>query len=180
MKIWTNLSAAFAGWLQILRRQPDWRGRFTLTVAGLAVALCIYAFTAFLAVALASTAIGMPGLLGVVGAMAVLGLPVLAFLVSLGMTRNFLKGEDPALPLLVPGVYVLTAFLLVEGVVAMVAGPGVMLAWVALGYCLFALARTASGWNVGIATAFAVLTVVLLVAMRLALYMLTIPAGSPL
>ena len=52
-------------------------------------------------------------------------------------------------------------------------GPVVMLAWLAAGYLLFRLARMALDWTVGVAVGFAVLTVVLLVAVRLALYMLT-------
>ena len=63
----------------------------------------------------------------------------------------------------------------------MLGGPVVMLAWLGLAYMLYQLARAAAAWTVTISAGFAVLTVVLLVAMRLALYMLsTTAAGSPI
>jgi hypothetical protein len=52
-----------------------------------------------------------------------------------------------------------------------------MLSWIALGFVMFCLARAATGWNVGVASCFAVFTVLLLVALRLALYMLSSSAG---
>ena len=90
----------------------------------------------------------------------------------------------PVLPLyfvaLIPGIYALTAFLLVEGFLALFGGPIVMMSWLVIGYLLYRLARVSAGWNLGVAAGFAVLTVLLLVAMRVALYMLTSPAGSPI
>ena len=180
MKLWIILTDAVSGWTLIARNEPGWRERFTISAAGLVTALCIFVFMAFLAVAFTSMSIGMPSAVGVAAAMFVLALPITALVVTLLGTRIVLKSEEPMLPVLVPGVYALTAFLLAEGFLAMIGGPVVMLAWLGLGYLLFRLARVATSWNVGIAAAFAVLTVVLLVAMRLALYMLSTPAGSPI
>lgn len=180
MKLWTIVANAVSGWMMIARNEPGWRDRFTISAAGLATALCIFAFMAFLAVAFASMSIGMPSAVGVAAAMFALALPITAFVVTLLGTRIVLKSEVFMLPVLVPGLYALTAFLLAEGLLAMIGGPVVMLAWLGLGYLLFLLVRAATGWNVGIAAGFAVLTVVLLVAMRLALYMLSTPAGSPI
>tara|TARA_R110002020_G_scaffold12525_7_gene45907 strand:- start:2101 stop:2634 length:534 start_codon:yes stop_codon:yes gene_type:complete len=173
MRLWTVLRQALAGWQMILRGEPDWRTQFSLTPAGLATALSIYAFVAFLAVAIAATSIGMPGAFGVLAAMVVLALPVIALALSLLLTRNFLKSPAPLLPVLVPGIYALTAFLLIEGLLAMIGGPIVMLAWIGIGYLLFRLARHVQAWSRGIAAGFAVLTVLMLVAMRLALYMVS-------
>lgn len=173
MKLWAALTQAFSGWQLILRGEPGWREQFALTPAGLTTALVIYAFLAFLAVAIAATSIGMLGAFGVLAAMVVLAVPLLALLLSLLVTRNFLKSQTPLLPVMVPGVYALTGFLLVEGLLAMIGGPIVMLAWIGTGYMLFCLARLAHDWSRGIAAGFAVLTVLLLVAMRLALYMLS-------
>ena len=180
MKLWTILTNAVVGWLMIVRGEPGWRDRFTISAAGLVTALAIFAFLAFLAVAFASMSIGMPSAGGVVAAMVVLALPIIALVVTLLGTRILLKSDEPMLPVLVPVLYALSAFLLVEGFLALISGPVVMLSWLGLFYLLFRLARVATGWNMGIAAAFAVLTVVLLVAMRLALYMLSTPAGSPI
>ncbi|MHA6689923.1 hypothetical protein [Devosia sp. A449] len=180
MKVWAALSNAVAGWMMILRGDAGWRERFARTMPGLTTALIIFAVIAFLAVAFASMSIGMPSLFGVVAAMFVLALPITALVVSLLGTRMMLKSREPALDVMVPGTYLLTAFLLVEGLLAIIGGPVVLLSWLGLAYLLYRLARAATGWTVGIAAGFAVLTVVLLVAMRLALYMLSNAAISPI
>lgn len=180
MKLWTTLSNAATGWAMIVRGRPGWREYFTISAPGLVAALFIFAFVAFLAVAFASMSIGMPNAVGVAAAMFVLGLPVTSLVVTLIGTRMLLKSDQPMLDLLVPGFYLLTAFLLAEGLLAMIGGPIVMVSWVALSYLLYRLARMATDWARGTALAFAVLTVLLLVAMRLALYMLTNPPGSPI
>ncbi|WP_240232095.1 hypothetical protein [Devosia lacusdianchii] len=178
MKLWAALSNAAAGWIVILRGEGEWRDRFALTAPGLVTALFIFVFMTFLAVAFASMSIGMPSAGGVVAAMFVLGLPLTALIVALLGTRMALKGDEPLLPVLVPGVYALTAFLLAEGILAMIGGPVIMLSWLVLGYMLFRLIRVSTTWNAGVAVAFAVLTVLLLVAMRWALYMLSDLSGS--
>lgn len=173
MKLWAILTNAVTGWLMIVRGETGWRERFTLTAAGLVTALLVFSFMAFLAVAFASMSIGMPSPIGVLIAMFVLALPVTALVVALLGTRIMLKSEEPMLPVLVPGIYALTAFLLAEAVLAMIGGPVVMLAWLGQGYLVYRLARSATTWNVGISAAFAVLSVVLLVVLRLGLYMLS-------
>jgi hypothetical protein len=181
MKIWAALRNATIGWVMLLRREDGWRERFALTAPGLLTALVIFAFATFLAVAVTSLSIGMPSLIGVVAAMFVLALPLTSLVVVLLGTRMALKSEEPALDVMVPATYALTAFLLAEGLLAMLGGPVVMLAWLGLAYMLYQLARSATTWTVAISAGLAVLTVVLLVAMRLALYMLsTTAAGSPI
>lgn len=173
MKLWTIVNNAISGWQMIVRGHPGWRSRFTISAAGMATALFVFAFMAFLAVAAVSTSIGMPGGTGVVLAMVVLALPVISLVATLMSTRRFLGSDTPILPILVPGVYAMTAFLVVEGLLAMIGGPIVMLSWFAVAYLLFRLARVAAEWSVGVSVGFAVLTVVLLVAMRMALYMVS-------
>jgi hypothetical protein len=180
VKIWQALTDAVQGWIAILRGDEAWRDHFSLTSAGLGAALAIFAFIAFLTVALASMSIGMPQIVGVVIAMLVLALPLVALVIALYATRALARIDGPVLPILVPGAYTAAAFLVVEGVVAIIGGPVVMLTWAAFGYLLYKLARIAAGWNLGIAAGFAVLTVLMLVVTRIALYMLTNTVGSPI
>jgi hypothetical protein len=181
MKIWAALSNAVIGWVMLLRGEDGWRERFSLTPSGLVTALIIFIFATFIAVAITSMGIGMPSLIGVVAAMFVLALPLTSTLVVLLGTRMTLKTNEPVLDVMVPATYALTAFLLVEGFLAMLGGPVVTLAWLGVAYLLYRLARAVTSWTVAISAGFAVLTVVLLVAMRLALYMLsTTAAGSPI
>ena len=177
MKLWTALSQAFAGWVLILRRDENWRQHFTISAPGLVTALLVFALAAFAAVAFASLSIGLPSLPGMLAAMLVLALPIIAFVLTLLGTRMMLRSTQSMLPLLVPAIYALTAFLLIEGALALIGGAIVILAWLGLAYLLFRLARAATDWNTGIAACFAVFSVVLLVALRLALYMLSSSAG---
>ena len=178
MKIWTTLRNATTGWIMLLRGEAGWQERFALSAPGLATGLVIFIFMTFLAVAVTSMSIGMPSIFGVVAAMFALALPLTSLIVVLIGTRMTLKSDEPMLDVLVPATYALTAFLVAEGLLAMVGGPVVMMAWLGLAYCLYRLARAATTWNVAISAGFAVLTVMLLVAMRLALYMLS-TASSP-
>ncbi|WP_224705660.1 hypothetical protein [Devosia aquimaris] len=178
MKSLSILSRAATGWRLIVQGHPGWRSQFALTTPGLVTALLLYAFVAFLAVALTSMSIGMPGIGGVIAAMAVLALPILAFVLVLLGTRKMLNDTQPLLPALVPGVYALTALLLAEGLLALFAGPLVMLAWVGVAYLLYCLMRVAMGWHAAISAGSAVLTFVLLVALRMALYMVSNFAAS--
>ncbi|MCS6758873.1 MAG: hypothetical protein MO852_07500 [Candidatus Devosia euplotis] len=171
MKLWTTLNRAIVGWQMIVRGHPGWLSQFTISLAGLATALFIFAFVAFLAVTATSMSIGMPGGFDVLSAMVVLALPIISLLATVLLTRRFINSQAPVLPVFVPGIYAITAFLLLEGLLALIGGPIVMLAWFGAGYLLFRLARVALGWSIGIAIGFAVLTVVLLAAMRLTLYM---------
>ena len=139
MKLWKNLSNAVRGWNAILRGHANWREYFTLSTPGLVTAILIYLLADFLAVAFASLSIGLPSLPGVLAAMVVLALPIVAFVATLFGSRAMLKSDQALLPVLVPGVYALTAFLFIEGVLAMVGGPIVMLAWAGLAYLLFRL-----------------------------------------
>lgn len=181
MKIWTALRNATIGWAMLLRDQDGWRSHFAFTPAGLVTALIIFIFTTFLAVVITSISIGLPSLIGVIAAMVVLALPLTSLVVVLLGTRMTLKSDEPVLDVMVPASYALTAFLVAEGLLAMLGGPVVMLAWLGFAYLLYRLARATTTWNVAISAGFAVLTVVLLVAMRLALYMLsTTAAGSPI
>ncbi|HEV7346361.1 MAG TPA: hypothetical protein VGN60_12100 [Devosia sp.] len=178
MKIWAAVSNAVAGWSMILRGEAGWRERFALSRSGLTTAVVIFIFATFVAVAIASMSVGLPSVFGLVAAMFALALPLTSLVVVLLATRMAINSTDPTLDVMVPGTYALVAFLFVEGALAVLGGPVVMLAWIGLGYMLYRLARAATSWTAGISAGFAVLTVLLLVAMRMALYMIS-SAGNP-
>jgi hypothetical protein len=83
------------------------------------------------------------------------------------------------LGLLVPGVYALIAYLIVGTILSLIAGPVLVLLWLGLAYLLFCLGWRTEGWNIGVAAAFAVLTMVLLVGMPVTLYMVLGPVAAP-
>jgi hypothetical protein len=181
MTLFATLASALEGWRRLLAGDPVWRDQFRLSGAGLGMALAILALAAFLAVAIASASFGMPGLIGILMSMIVLSLPLPALLVALLAARRMASDRRPLVEPLVPATYALVAFILVEGALALIAAPLAMLSWLLLGWLLYVLGRRAMAWNLAISASFAVLTIVLLVGMRLALYMLTSPAaGSPI
>jgi hypothetical protein len=180
MKLWGVLADAVRGWGKILRGDPDWQEAFRLTPAGLVTALLLYAVAALFGIILASASYGMPSLPAVLAGMVVLSFPVLSLTLSLLGTRAALHSDQPLLPILVPGTYAAIAFFFLEGLLASIGGPIVMVSWAAFGFLLYRLARISTEWSLGVAAAFAVLSVGLLVGTRIALYMLSNPSGSPI
>ena len=180
MKIWAAISNAARGWILLLRGQEDWRDYFRRTAAGLATALVLFIFVTFLAVIMVAIGTDIPGLFAIIAGMVALSLPLIAMALVLAGTRSAMRVTAPTYDMLVPGTYVLIAFIVVEGMLAsLIGGPIVVLSWLVLGYLLYRLARAAADWPVPIAAGFAVLTVLLLVAMRQALYMLSSTAALP-
>ena len=180
MKIWAAISNAATGWVMLLRGQAGWRDYFKRTAAGLATALVLFIFITFLAVIMVAIGTDIPGLFAIIAGMVALSLPLIAMAMVLAGTRMAMAVAPPTYDMLVPGTYALMAFIVVEGVLAsLIGGPIVLLSWLVLGYLLYRLAQAAADWPMPIATGFAVLTVLLLVAMRRALYMLSSIAGSP-
>lgn len=182
MKLWKALSNAAAGWVQLLAGDAGWRARFNLSAAGLMTALAIFLFVLFLAVMIVAMVVGseLPGGFAIAAGVFTLALPLVAMVVTLVGTRRAVGSSDPLRDMLVPGVYALVAFIILEGLlVTLIGGPVVVLAWLALGYLLYRLARAATSWPVALSVGYAVLTVLLLVTMRQALYMLSSSPGTP-
>lgn len=180
MKLWAALSHAWRGWSLLLRADSGWREHFSLTPPGLATALLVFLLVAFLSVAFASMGVGMPSLLGIVSALVVQGLSVFSLWLAVHLTRRFLGAQVPLTTVLVPGIYALVGYVVAGTLLSLIGGPALLVVWLALGYLLYRLARTAAGWTRGVSVAFAVLTVALLVGMPVSLYMLLNPAASPI
>lgn len=179
MKIWAALTASLAGWLAIIRGEADWQKHFALSSAGLATALVLFLFFALLSIALASANVGMPSLLGLIIAVLVQSLSILALLIGIQITRRMVPGETRLMTLLVPGLYALIAYLVLGTILSLLAGPVLVLLWAGLAFLLFCLGWRAGGWNIGVSAAFAVLTMVLLVGMPVTLYMVLGPLAAP-
>src|SRR5690554_1232368 len=77
MKIWGALSAAFTGWMKILRGDASWQQHFAITPAGLATALVIFVFFALVSIAIAAIGINAPTLPGLAAGLVVQCLSIL-------------------------------------------------------------------------------------------------------
>lgn len=172
MKIWQNLRAASQGWLMILRGEPGWQDHFRLTTPGLVTAIALFYAFAFLSVVLASLRVGVPTLDGFLDIMVVQSLWLVALLVGIFGTRFALRDKAPVLPLLIPGIYAIIAYLVLGSVISLIAGILLPLLWLGLLFMLYQLARAAGKWTIGVSAAFALLTLVLLVGLPMTLYML--------
>lgn len=180
MKIWAALRNAWAGWIMILRGEDGWKEQFALTLPGLLTSLVIFLSCAFLAVAVASTYQGMPGFAGVTDALLAQCLWIVAILISVLLNARILRSELRLLDMMVPAIYLLVGYLLVGSLVNLVVPQAVLVLTASLAYPLYRLGRLAGGWPAANAMIFAVLTLVLLVGIPLAFYMLsTAAAGSP-
>lgn len=180
MKMFAALREALAGWIAIVRREADWARHFVLTPAGLVTALVLFLFFALLSIALASASVGLPNLVGLIIALLVQSLSILALLGGIYATRRVVPSGGSVLDLLVPGLYALVAYLVAGTLFSLIAGPVLILLWAGLAFLLFCLGRRAGGWSIGVAAAFAVLTMVLLVGMPVTLYMLLGPVAAPI
>ena len=159
----------------ILRGEAGWQARFRLSVPGLATALVMFYLFAFLAVVLGSLNFGVPTLIDLMIFMLYQSLWLASLLIGLQGTRMAVRDRGPILPLLVPGVYALTFYLILGALVSLAIGFLLPLLWLGLIYILFRLGRVAGGWSIGVSVAFAVLTVLLLVGTPIALYMMPAP-----
>ncbi|WIY53336.1 hypothetical protein O9Z70_02020 [Devosia sp. YIM 151766] len=172
MKSWQNLQQAVVGWRMILRGEAGWQEQFRLTAPGLAMALVLFYVFAFLAVLLASFEVGVPTLGGFVEIMLIQSLWLIALLIGIFGARFVMRGGNALLPVLIPGIYAMIAYLILGSLLSLILGILLPLLWAALAFLLYRLGRVAADWNPAGSATFALLTVVLLVGMPMTLYML--------
>jgi hypothetical protein len=179
MKIFGTIREAIAGWVAIVRGDAGWSRHFTLSAAGLVTALVLFFFFALLSIALASANVGLPDVIGLVIALLVQSISILALIAGIILTRRAVPTPASMTEILVPGIYALTAYLIAGTLLSFIAGPALIALWAGLAFLLLCLGRRVGGWNIGVAAAFAVLTMVLLVGLPVTLYMLLGPVAAP-
>ena len=176
-----ELADAVRGWGHILRGRADAAGFFKTGAAGVTVGAGYFVLALLLSVAAQSAAIGMPGpgqgqvLFGLV----VQAVTVAVLTLAIARSLRFFRLNVPFTTLLVPVLYAL-AFSFVIGIPLTLMGPNVALIVVfALGYLIFRAAMVLAGMRFGVALAFALLCVIVLVVVPNGLYMLASVLPSP-
>ena len=167
-----DLADSLRGWGELLTGKPDAGRYFRTSAGGIAVAAGYFVLALLLGGAAQSAGAGMPdlaqvlfGLLAQAATIAILG-------VAMAQTLRFLNLGVPLATLLVPALYAL-AYSFALAVPLLLVGPGAgLIALVLLGVMLYRLGRGLAGMARGVAAAFAVLCVLVLVAVPNALYML--------
>lgn len=173
-----ELRDAALGWVDLIgRAKDDIAARFNATPAGLVAMLIWYTFFVILTLVIQSLAGfgALPGLEQLIVTLALNGLPMLVILLVVWGTHATLKPPVDRYALLVPAGYALVLLLIVGLAFSLLGFTLATALQGMLGYMLYRLAREIADLGMGISIAFALLTVVLLVALPIGLYMLLMP-----
>ena len=178
METLNQFNDAAAGWYKLVMRQPGWRERFVLTRHGLFVALGGYFGVVVLALLI-------QGALARTASFSALGLSLLAntmplagIILALLVTVTFLRLKVPVIDMMVPAVHALTFLLLGGFVLAIVGGILAPVLLALLAYMIYRGGREILGLSVAFSLAYMALSILLLVALPMSLYMLVAP-GLP-
>lgn len=168
-----ELSASFRGWAGIVGGKADAGRYFHLQGPGPLIAYGWLLVAVLLSVAAQSAAVGVPSpaqlLFGLLGQAVTVGLLALV----MAQTLRLIKAEIPLNVLLIPVVYALSYMFVVSVPLALL-GPYVgILAILAVGYLIFAVARVLGKIAFSTAIAFALLCVIVLVVVPNALYIVS-------
>ena len=178
METLNQFNDAAAGWYKLVMRQPGWRERFTLTRRGLLVALGGYFGVVVLAILIQGAIAGTATFTGLLLSLLANTMPLAGIVLALLVTVAFLRIKVPVIDMLVPAVHALTFLLLGGFVLAIVGGILAPVLLALLAYMIYRGGREILGLSVGFSLAYMALSIVLLVALPMSLYMLVAP-GLP-
>jgi hypothetical protein len=172
VRAWRGVALIGAG-------KTEARAEFTPTASGLLLAFGWFVLALILGAAAQSMAVGMPRLDQVLVGLFIQAVTVAALLGATILTLRFLQLDTPVLELFVPMVYLL-ALMQVFAVPLILLGPNVQIIAVLVAAALMGRAgRVIAGMRTGIAVAFSLLCLMVLVLAPLALYMVFLQIPSP-
>jgi hypothetical protein len=168
----TEFRDASIGWLDLIAGRAGALDRFNLTSDGLTNAAGAYFVLALLNMVVQVALLGFPGWLQIALAILINALPLFAMWGVVWASARFLNLSS--IRLLVPNTYAM-AFILLIGLPLTLFDQAMFTNALigALGFMLYRSARVAGGLNIGLAVSLALVTLLALVAMPVALYMLT-------
>jgi len=179
MKPIAELRDAALGWLDLIgRRDGAAASRFNAGPEGLVTMLLWYLGLVILTRIIQGLTLfgAVPALVDIALALALNAMPMLAILLVVFATHRVLRPAVGLLTLMVPAGYALVLLLIIGLPLSLFVGSALAPALQGLlGYMLYRLARDIAKLSLGISVAFAILGVVLLVAIPIGLYMLLMP-----
>jgi len=173
-----EIKNAALGWVDLIGNRPGGGERFSGTRGGLLIMLGFYfALVLVIRVIQSLAQFGsFPRIENMVIAIMLNALPMLAMALVIFVTVRFLRPAVGMLGLLVPAGYALGFLLAISLPLSLFPGNATSFALQGvLGYMLYRLGRETGKFSIGVSIGFAVLSVVLLVAIPLGLYMLLTP-----
>lgn len=179
MRPFAELRDAFIGWLDLIGRRHDAaESRFDVSPNGL-VTMLLWYFGAVILTSVIQSLVSfgaLPGVSDLAAALALNAVPMLTIAMAIFATARTLHPAVGFAGLFVPAGYALVLLLVIGLPLSFFVGSALAPALQGLlGYMLFRLARDLGKFSIGISVAFAILTVVLLVAIPIGLYMLLVP-----
>ena len=177
MNAFTELKQAAIGWLDIIANRPGGAERFNRSGRGLINAVAFYFLLVLFTILVQGVSTSFPTYSQIFTGLLVNALPLLGVALVIVATIRALGAGIPVNALLVPATYALAFVLLIGLPLSLFFGNIFANAMMgALGYMLYRAARDIAKFGIGISIAFAVLTIAVLVALPIGLYMVTIPA----
>jgi hypothetical protein len=178
METLNQFNNAAAGWYKLVMRQEGWRERFVLTRQGLWVAFAGYFGIVVLAILIQGALSGTadPGRLA--ASVVANSLPLVGAILAIVITVLILQVKVPMIEMIVPAVHALTLLLLAGFVLTIIGGILAPVLLALLGYMFYRGGREILSLSIVFALGYAALSIVLLVALPMSLYMLVAP-GLP-
>jgi hypothetical protein len=174
-----DLSQAWQGWAQIVAGRSHADRNFTPTLGGLAVAIFWFLVAVLLSTAAQSVAVGMPALEQVLFGLFGQALTLALLALAISQSLHFLKIQLPLTALLVPIVYGM-ALMFILAIPLTLAGPNVaLIAVFGLAILIYRAGRVLADMRNGVAIAFALLCLMVLVVVPNALYIVFLQIPSP-
>jgi hypothetical protein len=175
----TALTQAWRGLAMTVAGKPEAASQFSPTLGGLIVALGWFVLALILVAAAQSVAVGLPSFGELAIGLVIQAATVAALAVATVFSLRFLKLSVPTLQLFVPMVYFM-ALMQVLAIPLVLLGPNVqLLAVFALALLIWRAGMVLGGMRNGVAIAFSLLCLMVLVVVPNALYMLFLVIPSP-
>lgn len=172
MNAFGELWRAIIGWLDLLTARPGAADKFNLTPLGLVNATGCFFAVVLLLIVIESTLSGFPGWTTVLLSLVANGLQLAAVWLVTWLTARLFGKSAPAMA--VPSTYAMAFVLGLSLPIAYLGGSNALTATLGvIGFMQFRVAREVGQLRFGISAAFAILSIVALVAIRVGLYMLT-------
>jgi hypothetical protein len=174
-----DLTQAWHGLALTIAGKPEAAAQFNPTRTGLVIALGWFLLAIILSAAAQSAAIGMPSVASLVIGILIQAVTVAALAVVTAQSFHFLRIEAPMTAHFVPIVYFM-ALVQILAIPLSILGPNAqLLAVVALGVLIWRAGMVLVGMRMGVAVAFALLCLMVLVVVPNALYIVFLQIPSP-
>ena len=174
-----DLTRAWRGLALTVAGKPEAAGQFNPTRIGLVIALGWFLLAIILSAAAQSAVVGMPSMLQLGIGILIQAVTVAALALVTAQSFHFLRLDVPMTAIFVPIVYFM-ALVQVLAIPLSILGPNAqLLAVLALGVLIWRAGMVLVGMRTGVAIAFALLCLMVLVVVPNALYIVFLQIPSP-